>query len=195
MSDGVLRESRRLRAATWVLTVLLGPVVAACGPDGWAEYGNETGGYTIEAPVTWVAVEAGERFTGTIREWEVLLPGEIQKTTIQERTGPDGEEPVWAGELRVRVLSNPDGLTLDDWVESEDLTDPLGGSLDDTHLGGEPAKRWLRVAYDVALAGVVAVVDDRIYHLSFESDSENDPTFDAHQQIYERMIASFRLTR
>ena len=92
--------------------VLLGAILAGCGPDGWAEYGNETGGYTIEAPVTWVAVEAGERFAGTVREWEVLLEGEIQKTTLQERTGPDGEEPVWPGELQVRVLSNPDGLTL-----------------------------------------------------------------------------------
>ena len=195
MSDGVLRESRDLRAATMGLLILLGTAITACGPDGWAEYGNETGGYTIEVPVTWVAVEAGERFTGTIREWEVLMPGEIQKATFQERTGPDGEDPVWAGELQVRVLSNPDGLTLDGWLEKEDLTDPLAGGFDDTRLGGEPAKRWLRFAYDLSLAGIAIVVDDRIYHLRFESDSENDPTFDSHQQIYERMIASFRLTR
>ena len=64
----------------------------------------------------------------------------------------------------------------------------------DTTLGGLPAKRWTRYAYDVIHAEIAVVDEDRVFLLSAIVDHEEHPEFEAHRVIYDRIIESFTLT-
>lgn len=164
--------------------------LTACTGDGWEEFASQSFGYTIEYPGSWRLLEAGPWHREVKSRAEFLSPGELEKLTF---LGPAGG--TWSGLFELRVLPNPDGRALDAWLESFRLPNLSFVNMTDTTLAGLPAKRWTRHAYDLTQREIVAVSGDRAFYLSFDANRDENPDFEAHQEIYRRMVESFTLKR
>jgi hypothetical protein len=172
---------------------LLAPLSApsAGGEGNWQTYRNEKQGYHILYPGGWEAREVKPR-VGNRAGWEgnILLGGEIQKVTFLEQTAR-----MWNGEFRVRVVENPKGLGLDEWIEKNTPRDIEGGSLiqgtSKTVLDGQPASRLSIFGFDREVINVVALRDGRVFELSYTGENPNDPDLKAHNAVYEKMLSSF----
>lgn len=187
----MVREAReRGRRSLFALLALL--PAAACAPDGggsWAEYRSERFGYTIEYPGDWTVIEARPWEREMTSQSEFLEAGELGKVTFLE---PQGD--VWPGQFELRVLPNPDGQSLEEWLDGFRLANLSFANMVDTTLAGLPAKRWTRFAYDLIHGEYVAVAGDRAYYVSYDASRDENPDFEVHQDIYGRMVESFSLT-
>lgn len=161
----------------------------------WKTYRNKEYGYEIKYPESWEVIEAQPR-VGTKATWagNVLLEGELQKVTFLEKEYID-----WPGEFQIRVLSNPDQLSLEEWIGKHEPQDVTGGSLiqemSDTTLDGNPAQRLSIFGFDHEGIDIVSLYNGYIYYLSFTGSNPNDAEAERHQQIYTRMLSTFRFIR
>jgi hypothetical protein len=149
--------------------------LVAAQPGAWHTYHNEEFGYELQYP-------AG---------WNVLLPDVFQKVTFQEL-----ESRVWPGEFLVQVREHVEGLTLDEWADTNftDVHDEsLVSSVEDTMLAGRAARLFTVFGFDHTRIVVAFVHDRKIYEISYTGSTPNDPDLSEHGSIYEHMRQSFQL--
>ncbi|MDD5451625.1 MAG: hypothetical protein PHT49_06995 [Desulfovibrionales bacterium] len=162
---------------------------------GWKTYRNEKYGYEIKCPEGWEVIEAQPR-VGAKATWtgNALFEGELQKVTFLEKEYID-----WPGEFQIRVLSNPDQLSLEEWISKHEPQDVTGGSLIqevfDTTLDGIPAQRLSIFGFDHEGIDIVLPYNGYIYYLSFTGSNPNDAEAEGHQLTYNQMLRTFRFIR
>jgi hypothetical protein len=154
----------------------------------WTTWRDSIGQFQIGYPRRWHLIQARpRRDQRSYRAGEILIAGEVAKVTIRE---PEG--PLWPGEFTVRVLPNPNRLSLDEWFTDFNLSDLWEHQPSDTTLGTYRARTLVRWMYDQTQREYVLVVDDRVYHVFFAEHNSNDPDFPRHQAIYQQILQRFR---
>jgi hypothetical protein len=159
----------------------------------WKMYRNSNFKYVIKYPKDWSLTEAKPR-VGNEPVWlgTILIDKELQKVTFAEK-----ESKLWPGEFQVRVLSNPDQVTLDQWAKNYKEESAAGANLarltGDTTLAGDLAKKFSIFSFDRYEVAIVTIHNGNVYYLRFDSDNPNDPDFGEHREIYNQMVASFKL--
>ncbi|MEK8023726.1 MAG: hypothetical protein AAB229_07960 [Candidatus Hydrogenedentota bacterium] len=161
-----------------------------------SEYRNDSFGYSIRYPEDWTLVEAVTRLD-TNAEWggAILLESELQKVTFQEQSGG-----IWPGEFQVRVLSNPEKLTIDSWTRALRVRDVSGDDLvtetSSIALAGRSGSRAVIMLFDHMEIQLATEIPRGIITLSFaDGDNANDPLAREHARLYAAMAESFKLTR
>jgi len=154
-------------------------------------YRNKKYGYEVKYPEDWEVREAKPR-EGPRTAWTVniLLEEELQKVTFLET-----EYKLWQGSFQVRVMSNKDNLSLEQWIEKHEPQDVTGGSLIqgilDTTLNEILAKKLSIFGFDHEEIEIVTLYEGNIYSLIFAGINPNDPNVERHIQIYDQMVSSF----
>ena len=162
-------------AALALIAIVIGATAAAGETPDWKTYRNDSYGYELKYAAGWQLVEAKPR-VNNLATWagNILLEGELQKVTLVELGSR-----MWLGEFQVRVLSNPNRWSLEEWAKHYDVTDVGGDSsieeVKDTNLGGKPAKEFAIFMFDHQGIEVAALHRGLVYHLSFAGDNPNDP--------------------
>jgi len=159
----------------------------------WETYREKKFGYEVKYPEDWEFIEARPR-VGKKAQWEgnILLEEELQKVTFLEK-----EYKLWQGQFRIRVLSNLDNLSLEQWIEKHEPQDVTGGSLiqdiSDISLCGEPAKRLSIFGFDHEEIEIVILYKGKVYSIIFAATNPNDPKVKQHQELYGQMLSFFYL--
>lgn len=159
----------------------------------WKSYRNKKYGYELKYPAGWEVIEAKPR-EGNKAVWgaKFLFEGEMQKVTFLEK-GYD----FWPGEFQVCIYSNPDNLSLEQWIDEHEPQDVTGGSLiqdiSDVILTGKEAKRLSIFGFDHEGIEIVTLHEGNIYSLHFTGSNPNDPEVERHRKIYDQMVSSFTL--
>jgi len=160
----------------------------------WRTYKQPAFGYEISYPAGWKVVEAAPKKSDQAQwEGDVLLDDEVQKTTFLET--PYG---LWQGQFQVSVEAVPEGLGIEEWLKKNEPRDITGGSLvqgrSDVTVDGKPGVRLSVFGFDHEEILVVFLRGRRLFHFGFAGRNPNDPEAAAHSAVYDRMLASFRLT-
>lgn len=173
----------------------------------WKTYSSKEFDYEVQYPPDWDVVEAKPR-VGMNPEWagDILLEdqGEIQKVTFIE------QDPGWyQGNFEIRVLSNPQHLTLEQWARDYKIPNAanpdsnLASLVGDTNLGGRSAKKFSIFTFEVpGETAIVAINKLNIYSLRFADwDKYNDDTlreqlseypFEKYRKIFNQILSTFR---
>lgn len=160
--------------------------------SNWEIYTASAYSYSIKYLNGWEITEAKPR-VGNEPVWSggILIDKEVQKVTFTEKGSK-----LWPGQFQVRVLSNPDRLTLDQWTQNYKEESAAGANLarliDDVILANNPAKRFSIFSFDRNEEAIVTLHDGNVYYLRFDSDNPNDPDFEKHKDIYAKMVSSFK---
>ncbi|NIM89854.1 MAG: hypothetical protein GTO17_02785 [Candidatus Aminicenantes bacterium] len=157
----------------------------------WKTYQGKKYDYQLKYPPGWEVIEAKPK-EGDKASWagKILLEEEIQKVTFLEK-----EYEFWPGEFQVRVMSNKDNLTLEQWIDEHEPQDVTGGSLiqdiSDVILNGKDAKRLSIFGFDHEAIVIVTLHKGYVYSLHFTGNNPNDPKVEQHKKIYDQMVSSF----
>ncbi len=159
------------------------------GHREWKTFSAVSEKYQIEYPADWEArVAYPPTGPGPFYEPDILLDDEAQKVTFLEK-----EFGLWQGEFQVKVLTNPKGLSLEQWADEIEVDDVMDES--ESELDGHRALRFSVFGYDHTIIEILSVFEGRLYYISFSGANPNDPDIGKHQQIYKRMLSSFRFPR
>ena len=186
----------RTARCVWLLVISFALSLTGFAADPaseWVTYRNESYGYQLEHPtMLWEVIEAQPR-TGQEATWSatILEGDEVQKVTFIEQDARMG-----LAELQIRVLKRQRGQDLKGFVETYEVTDIHGDSLiqtvQDTTLGGIPAKELTLWLFDHIGSQVITVHRSYVYIVSFAKENPNHPDHERHKGIYRRMVTSFR---
>lgn len=141
--------------------------------DKWQTYTNTAYSYRIQYPSSWEVVEATQRVDmnpAWIGEFLVQEANEVQKVNFLE-TDPS----YYQGRFEVRVLSNPNDYTLDEWASQFNI--PLQAAPDtnlaqivgDAYLDEEPAKQFeINTLVVPGEIGIVSMHNNFVYFIRFD---------------------------
>lgn len=108
----------------------------------------------------------------------------------------EGGEHMWPGDFEVKVLSNTEQLTLDEWAKNYKIESAAEANLarvtGDTTLSGKLAKMLSIFSFDRHETAIATIFKGNVYHLRFDSENPNDPEFERHKEIYNQMTSSFK---
>ncbi len=157
----------------------------------WKTYRNKKYGYQVKYPKGWEIIEAKPRVGYKTEEaMNILYDGQVQKVTFLEKKYVN-----WRGEFQIGIISNPDKLSLEQYINKSDYADVSGGSLirgiSDTTVSGKPAKRLSIFAFDHEGIEIIMLYKGYIYYISF-TDNPSDAEEERHQQIYQQILSTFR---
>ncbi|OGW55231.1 MAG: hypothetical protein A2Z46_09315 [Nitrospirae bacterium RBG_19FT_COMBO_55_12] len=159
----------------------------------WETYRNEKYAYLVKYPKGWNMIEAKPRMKNQTENLGNTLNdeyGEIQRVTFADDRNVYG-----VGEFLIHVMSNPNKLSLEQWInknypETEgwgNITVRSNGTVD-----GKTAKR-LSIAYaDQEGIAILILYKGYIYGLSFAGENPNDTDVKRHQQIYQQILSTFK---
>jgi hypothetical protein len=192
-------------STTRVLVVIAGAVIVALAAvlvlkltSGvrWAVYESAEHGFEIRYPSGWSVVRAvplNEWKMDALTPRETLVGDELEKVSFIETDASS-----WQGILQVRVLANPESLSLDEWIGSYRVESATGASLirdvTDTTISGEPAKKLVIFGFDHQDTELIVARNGKIHTVTHATRNPNDPEFERHLGIYRDMAAGFRFT-
>jgi hypothetical protein len=180
---------RLARLVTALAAASGGHVQVSAQQVEWNVHRDQAAGFEIPYPDAWRVIVAKPRSgPGTAWEPEILLEGELHKTVFYE-----SDNSFWPGQYTVRVLENPDSLSLETAYAQFDLSDLWDSSAADTILAGHPVKTWVRWNYDSLGREYLLVRPNQMFHILFDEENGNDPDFVEHHDIFLKMTAGFRL--
>jgi len=174
-------------------TIIPTPSITPSANSDWKTYTNRTYNYSLQYPATWTADEAnpgaGDQYGNT------LFSGELQKVEFINEDGSGTPNPVTdiPTQVFVNVLPNTANQILDTWAKKYEVGgDGLFPFTENTTWGGLPAKKANNIFKGDHTTDEIAVMkDNKIFIISYDGSNPNDPSFQAHSQIYQHMIDSF----
>jgi len=178
-------------------TIIPTPSITPSANSDWKTYTNRTYNYSLQYPATWTADEAKP---GAAHQYgNTLFSDELQKVEFINEDGYGTPNPVtdYPTQVLLTVLPNTANQTLDTWAKSYEA-DGVGHNVhlfpftENTELGGLPAKKANNIFEgDHGQDEIAVMKDNKIFIISYDGSNPNDPSFQAHSQIYQHMIDSF----
>ena len=187
----MLNKATELGAVAFMIAASFsGATMEPSTPEGtWLTHADPEAGIEISYPANWQLIIAEQRL-GSGAVWSPLILNEDELFKVVFRQTGD---VTWPGWYEVRVLANPDSLTLDAYWTDFDLSDLWDASVADGSLAGRPAKTWVRWRYDSLVREHLTVTANRAIHVLYDEHNSNDPAFETHREIYQHMTANLRV--
>jgi hypothetical protein len=157
-------------------------------PETWRLYQSAEADIRLIYPESWSIVVAATR-ADSLAAWSATV---LERTELHKITFVESGEVPWPGEYQIRVLANPGGLNLDAFYAGFDLSDLWDESESDTTIGSQPAKTWVRWAYDSLKREYLLVNSVGIVHVLYDAHNSNDPDFAEHESVYTEMTSSLQ---
>lgn len=160
----------------------------------WKIYQNDEYGYSVYHPSNWKIIEAKPPNTP---DWpyDRLQENQLHQVRFSE------EKPVqWQGSFVISVNKNLENYNTENWASNyfrplgADPTTNLAKRIGETSIDGNIAYKFSVFAFDSSKTVIGLVTYGRIYTFSFTEDTPNDPDLEIHQEIYNRILSSFKFT-